>query len=165
MIDQDSIKKEFISWLENFVEVPNSKLGGWPPCPYARQARMTNKIELLFSKIENLHKDVHDSLQLLESKDVVVICFDHTTINGTDLQEFVATMNLELMERNYVILEDHPDVFEYINGVKMNFNLCGLLVISELNKLNDASLKIGANGYYDHWSKSNIDDVVSWRFR
>jgi hypothetical protein len=28
------------SWIENFVEVPHPALGGWPPCPYARKARL-----------------------------------------------------------------------------------------------------------------------------
>jgi hypothetical protein len=67
------------------------------------------------------------------------------------------------MPNNYVILEDHPAIPEYVNGVKMNFGACGLLVVQKLDQLNTASAQLKLKGYYDHWNKSAIDEVVSWR--
>jgi hypothetical protein len=69
------------------------------------------------------------------------------------------------MTHNYVILEDHPNDEEYVNGVKMNFGLAGLLVVQKLDKLNTASEQLKAKGYYDKWDQAALDQVVSWRHR
>ena len=67
------------------------------------------------------------------------------------------------MPINYVILEDHPLSPEYINGVNMNFGSCGLLLMQKLDKLNSASDQLRDKGYYKHWSKEDLDSVVTWR--
>ena len=162
-MDHAQIKQDFASWLENFVTVPNPKLGNWPPCPYAKQAWMQNKVKLLFNEDNNLENSVVQALPLLDTKEVVIVCFDHTKISGTDLQKLVVDINKKIMPK-YVILEDHPDIHEEINGVVMNFGKCGLLVISELSKLNQASDQLKKTTYYDVWTPEQIDDVVSWRY-
>jgi hypothetical protein len=68
------------------------------------------------------------------------------------------------MPTDYVILEDHPAAPEYVNGIKMNFGLCGLLVIQKLSKLNNASDKLREQGYYDHWDQKALNEVVTWRY-
>ena len=101
----------------------------------------------------------------LEDKEVVVICFDHRTVDPRYLQDFVSETNDMLMPINYVILEDHPDIPEYINGVNMNFGKCGLMIMSKLDMLNKASDQIRAKGYYDVWSQEDLDNVVTWRYK
>ena len=146
-----------------FVEKPNPMLNNWAPCPYARQARINDKIEIQYSEIDTLISTVNNSLPLLDTCDVVVICFDHTKIDAISLQEIVNNLNKKLMINNYVILEDHPDAIEYINNVHMNFKYCGLLVIQKADKLAEASLQLNTKGYYDVWSREELDSVVSWR--
>lgn len=166
MINRDDIKEKLQAWLVDFVEKPNPLLGGWPPCPYARQARVGDKIEIRFSEPDILAFDVYKSLcKLDEGKEVIIICFDHTQIGAEFTQELVTALNRELMKTNYVILEDHPNAREYINGVQMNFGHCGLLLVSKLDMLNTASAQLKAKGYYDHWTQENLDEVVTWRFK
>jgi hypothetical protein len=43
------------------------------------------------------------------------------------------------MWQDYIVLEDHPDAEEFINGAKMNFRECGLMVLQRLSKLNAAA--------------------------
>ena len=162
-MDETGIKKSLEEWLENFVEVPNPKLGDWPPCPFARQARLSNKIEIKFADFPKFDHIVNQSLADLETKDVIIICFDHEKISANILQKYVQIANQKLMPLNYVILEDHPDIIEFINEVNMNFNKCGLLILQKLNKLNQASLQLKSKGYYNYWTKEEIDNVVSWR--
>ena len=69
------------------------------------------------------------------------------------------------MPMNYVILEDHPNIVENINGVCMNFGECGLMVLQKLDKLNNASDQLREKGYYKHWSQEDLDSVVSWRYK
>jgi hypothetical protein len=161
----DNIIIKLNKWLTDYIEVPNPKLGNWAPCPYARQARINNNISIKFADVAELTQAVQESIKELESKEVVVVCFDHTNINPVELQEYVEGMNKTLIAENYVILEDHPWTPEYINGVCMNFGHCGLLVIQKLDKLNKASAQLQEKGYYKHWTKEDLDSVVSWRYK
>lgn len=163
-MDQQQIKIELDRWLVEFVEANNSLLGNWPPCPYAKAARLSGMIGIKFAAVSELVEVIRESVDSLEHKDVVVICFDHNNISPEDLQEFVSCMNKTLMPTNYVILEDHPDAPEYVNQVKMNFGHCGLLVLQRLDKLNNAADKLRGQGYYDTWDKKALDEVVTWRY-
>ena len=97
-------------------------------------------------------------------KEVVIVCFDHTKIPAAELEQIIKVYNQQvLLARNYVILEDHPDAEERVNGVHMNFGLCGLLIIQRLDKLTQASEQLRSKGYYDTWSQAELDQVVTWR--
>jgi len=163
-MNQQYIKAELDRWLVEFVEANNPQLGDWAPCPYAKAARLSGMISTKFCEVSELYDVVRESIEILEHKDVVVVCFDHHMINPVELQEVVSGMNKMLMPMNYVILEDHPDAPEYVNGVKMNFGLCGLLVLQKLSKLNTASDKLRSQGYYNTWDKKALDEVVNWRY-
>lgn len=158
-----NIKSQLDVWLKTFVEVPHPSLGKMPVCPYARQARLDNKIAIIESSFGNLVEDVERHLCVLDTKDVLVVLFDHTEIPAELLAQLVVSYNNIRMKDDYVILEDHPDAEEYVNGVKMNFGACGLLVVQKLSKLNTASDQLKAKGYYDNWDQLALDEVVNWR--
>lgn len=158
------IKTQLTEWMTTFVEQPNPALGNWAPCPYAQAARINNKISVIESSAAELTSTVNNCLSTLDKYEVIVVCFDHTQITGADCQQLVATLNEKLMQDNYVILEDHPDLTEHVAGINMNFGHCGLLVIQHLNKLNEAADKLRAAGYYTTWNQSELDEVVTWRY-
>jgi hypothetical protein len=157
------MEKEYIidklnSWMINFVEKPNPLLGDWSPCPYARQARVNNKIYIDFEV-----SDIHTLLPLLETYDVLIICYDHNKIPAEDFRKYAADLNKDLLEKNYVVLEDHPDAVECINTLIMNFGECALLLIQKRDKLSKASEQLKNSGYYSVWSEENLNEVVNWR--
>lgn len=159
-MDPIRIQEELNKWLVNFVEKPNHLLNNWPPCPYARQARLSNQILTVFDSPLNI--EIY--LNYIGQYEVVVLCFDHEKFPATQVQQFVKHSNSVLMWKDYVILDDHPDSEEYINGVKMNFGMCGLLILQSLSKLNHAEKQLKDKGYYKTWSNENLDDVVNWRY-
>ena len=165
MLDQNLIKQQLVTWMQDFVEKPNALLNNWPPCPFARQARVSNSIDIKFATIPEFADAVRESIEVLDQKEVVVICFDHTTIGVADLEKWIETTNQLLMPMNYVILEDHPDSAEFVNGVCMNFGFCGLLVLQKLDKLAQAEQQLKAKGYYDTWDQAALDSVVTWRHK
>ena len=164
-MNREYIMLELTSWMVNFVEKPNPLLGDWAPCPYARQARIGNLIEIVFSDPTELNDAVEQALPLLENKDVVIICFDHNQIESSAVEQLVEVINQKLMPHNYVVLEDHPDRIESLNTVSMNFDKCGLLLVQKLSKLNAASEQLKQKGYYDNWPAESLDYVESWRHR
>jgi hypothetical protein len=164
-MNQALLTSQLTDWLTEFVEVPNPLLNNWAPCPFARQARIKNKIAVVFCEVDKITNAVDEAKVLFPDKEVVAILFDHTKISGTQLAELVVQINDKIMSENFVILEDHPDTPELLHNVAMNFGKCGLILMSPLRLLNDASEQIRAKGYYDHWPQENIDNVVAWRFK
>lgn len=162
-MNKEQIIEDLTTWMTDFVEKPNPLLNDWAPCPFARQARMTDKIEIVFSEPRKLKDTIEKNLPVLESKDVLIVCFEHEGIHYELLKEVVRLQNAKLAKRDYVILEDHPEDPEILNGVKMNFGKCGLLLVQKLSKLNDASEQLRQKGYYDTWPEENLDAVVNWR--
>ena len=48
MLNEEQIVQDLTDWMKDFVEKPNPLLNNWAPCPYARQERITDKIEIVF---------------------------------------------------------------------------------------------------------------------
>jgi hypothetical protein len=159
-LNKDDIQLKLNQWLIDFVEKPNPLLNNWPPCPYARQARVNNKIHIVFDS----PLAIANYVSFLENYDVVVLCFNHLEFTATQIELFTRHINSILMSQDYVVLEDHPNTEEFINGVKMNFSECGLMVLQKLSKLNSAADQLQDKDYYHAWSKLNLDEVVNWRY-
>ena len=159
-MDELQIRQELEHWLTNFVEQPNPLLNNWPPCPYARQARLSNKILTVFNNPLEIARYTNQ----LDEYDVVILCFDHTKFSSKQIELFTSHVNNILMWQDYVVLEDHPESEEFVNGVKMNFGKCGLMILQRLSKLNTATEQLQGKGYYHTWSKENLDEVVKWRY-
>lgn len=166
MLNQHKITDQLYHWLKTFVEIPHPQLGNWPPCPFARQARLDSTMVVKFCEVNEFQKVIQESIQILTQKEVVVVCFDHTQINSAELQLWVEQINKSsLMPMGFVVLEDHPDYPEYVNGIKMNFNYCGLLVIQSLKKLNYHADQLRNKGYYNCWDQPALDQIVAWRYQ
>ena len=76
-MNHTEIVTSLTKWMTEFVEVPNTLLGNWPPCPYARQARINNKIEIIYSPHDIIPSTVEQNLNKLEDKDAFIVYFDH----------------------------------------------------------------------------------------
>ena len=50
MIDLEQARQDIERWIVEFVEVPNPAFAGWPPCPYARAARMKRSFDVRLGK-------------------------------------------------------------------------------------------------------------------
>jgi hypothetical protein len=162
-MDQQQIRQQLVAWLVDFVEKPNPMLNGWAPCPYAKKARATNLFDIQFATASTLATTIASAAQQLDQRDVVAVCVDHKQISAADLTNLVQQLNDQLMPQDVLLLEDHPEDVEIINGVHMNFGACAIVFVQQLSKINKASDQLRAGGYYDCWSQENLDSVVSWR--
>lgn len=163
MINREHIQQQLDQWLVNFVEANHEGLNNWPPCPYARSARLRGLIATVFAEPQQFKDAIYQGMQTLADQDVVVICFDHHNIDPQALQEFVEGINRDIMPQDFVVLDDHPHSPEYVNGVCMNFGVCGLLLLQRLSKLTDASQRLQSQGYYNAWDAKALAEVVTWR--
>jgi hypothetical protein len=162
-MNQDLIQRQLHEWLVDFVEKPNPLLNNWAPCPYARRARISGRFAIKFATVDQLISTIAEAAQELEHRDVIAVCVDPTQILPEDLEQLVSDQNQLLMPSDVLLLEDHPDSEEWVNGVKMNFGHCAIVFVQKLSMINQASEQLMSSGYYDHWSKENLDTVVTWR--
>ena len=159
MLDQTTVESSLLKWMEEFVEVPHPGLGGWPPCPFARQARLSKNIE-----IRQGQDPYNDCVSLLDydwSKEVVIFWYDD--IDPVVFINLVNCANSVLLEKDLVALEDHPATEEIIAGVKMNFGLCPIIVLQKNSKLNQSADQLKEKGYYHTWTQADVDKIVTWR--
>jgi len=162
-MDQQLIQQQLEAWLVDFVEKPNPMLNGWAPCPYARRARVTNRFDIQFAEPQDLVTVIQAAAKELHHRDVVAVCIDSSKISAEDLEQLVAEQNQLLASQDVLLLEDHPDAVEIINGVHMNFGACAIVFVQQLSKINEASEQLKNQGYYDCWSPENLNSVVTWR--
>lgn len=168
----DRLKQDIEEWVLQFVSVHNSTLGAIP-CPFAKEAILTSKIEYIEFSNAYEHISNHDYLIAIcenityhwpKNKEIAIIGCDPMLVSVKELSSAADIANNKfLRKRGYVVLEDHPNDEEIISNVVMNQGSWALLLVQSLDKLNNASNKLRKQGYYDSWSKENIDSVVSWR--
>lgn len=161
----EQLKADVSTWILDWVSQFNSTLGK-VPCPFARNALMSNQIDWVIAPDEASLESVLRSLADNGlSSEVLIIGMDRGSISADKLSSLVRYVNTSvLMPNNIVALEDHPDDSEIVNGEAMNQGTWVLVLVQALDKINQASKILEKQGYYEHWSKEAYDDVVSWRF-
>jgi hypothetical protein len=160
-MDQRQVTEKLLAWMEDFVEKPHPGLGGWPPCPFARQARLSKNIDIRHG--QDVYADCLSLLYFDWSKEVVIFWYDD--IDAESFIDDVNRANSVLLSKDIVALEDHPDIEEIIAGVKMNFGLCPIIVLQKNSKLNQSADQLREKNYYHSWSQSDLDKIVTWRYK
>ena len=78
-------------------------------------------------------------------------------------QKIAAQLNSVYMNKDIVVLEDHPKIKEVIKGVSLSNGRYILLLAQRLSKLNRFSKQLTNTKYYKNWTKKHLADVVKWR--
>lgn len=158
------MKAEIQQWIEEFVSVHNEQLQQIP-CPYAKQALIRKTIQYVPSTKITLVNKLETIAYLWDDRYEVAIFYIEDEITPEELSEVVDNFNRRFMPRDFVVLDDHPDDPEVLNGVTMNFGKAPLILLQRLSKINWAGDQLKKRGYYDNWPKENYDDVVAWRYK
>jgi hypothetical protein len=163
IMDQEQAVRDVTNWLTGFVEKPNPLLNGWAPCPYARAARMQNKIRIDIGVAPWL--DIRQlSWHGMADLDVIVKIYDP---QQWPLQRFRSEWQSAQTEfftpQGLLCLEDHPADPEIVNGVVMNQGTWALLLLQHKTKLEEAAAQLAARGYYQGWPDDYLVSVFHGR--
>ena len=160
----EQFKQDIKTWVFDWVSQHNESLGHIP-CPFAKQAILQDKIEYLWcDSLSELSITLVGLVEQGLPKDVVAIGMDPGMISPADLSMMIKQANDRwFLPSGLVALEDHPDEPEIIAGAKMNQGTWAIVLVQETAKLNAASKMLAKQGYYDNWTKEQLDDVVTWR--
>lgn len=163
--NKEEVINKLYNWMKDFLEVPNEKLGGWSLCPFANKARKNNKMYISFIDWENINEEIDKAILSLDDKEVGVLLFDPKEINNNELLVYLYDANNILMEKNYVLIMDHPDENEILNGINTHFGIAGIILVFKLDHLNNATRLLKAKGYFKYWPQDRIREGINWRFK
>ncbi len=154
-------------WINSFITKPNPVFGNLPPCPFARKAMIEDKVT--FVELPGT-ADWRTVYQLIwnfdfDSKDVLCLIAEPEHFSATQAVGIAREMNERFMQRDIVILEDHPDIEEKVKHVQLNNGHYTLFLAQSLSKLNHFSKVLEAGPYYKNWSKSYLESVKGFRER
>ena len=162
-MDLAQVKQDIAAWIENFVEVPHPQLGGWPPCPYARSARLKNSYEVCIG-IDPYFDLKNRSRWGMNDKEVIIYAYNPKDWNHRQFSVSIQSANEEyLIKNNLIALEDHPDDIEIVNGVCMNQGTYALALVQSLSDLNDKARTIAAKGFYHDWPEDYLQGLFKYR--
>lgn len=158
-----TITQDILHWIENFVEKPHPALGGWPPCPFARQARLQRKVEIIIG-IDPYYDMKSRSVQGMGDYEVIVYAYDPAVWDYTQFSTALKDANQEfLLCRDLLALEDHPGDPEMVKGISMNQGTYALAMVQSLSKLDTASAQMHNKGFYDSWPEDYLEQLFQHR--
>jgi hypothetical protein len=154
-------KIDVLLWITGFVERPNAQLDGWPPCPYARKARLDGQFD-----IRQGGEDVVKDLCNIDLGELMVIAYiyERDLFTAAEFNQAVRQLNQDyLLKRNLIALADHPDDVETVKGVIMNQGTWPIVFVQPLDKLNHFAKLIAGKGYYDGWPEEYLEGLFEGR--
>lgn len=156
-------KQDIEQWLINFVEVNNSNLNGWPPCPYARAARLRGSIDIRIG-IDPWYDLAQFSNSGIGNWEVVVFVYDPKLWDPKIFSVSVDTANQQfLTTKDLIALEDHPGDPEWVNGVCMNQGTWALVLCQRLTDLDRRASSLAEQNFYQGWPAKYLENLFRHR--
>ena len=153
------------SWIKHFVTKPNAVFGNLPPCPFAQKAIIENKVKFIELDGVASYPTLYQHILEADFEEIDVLCMiaQPDQFTASETEKLAKDLNGYFMNRDVVVLEDHPDTPESVKGVKLNNGHYILFLAQSLSKLNRFSKILEAGPYYKNWSKSYLESVKGFR--
>lgn len=162
-MDLKQIKQDILSWSENFLEIPHAALGNWSPCPYARRARLNHQVDIRLGT-DPYHDLKELAAQGLGSAQVVIFAYDPKTQLREQFADQLERANRDfLLAGDLIVLEDHPEDPEIVNGVCMNQGTYALAMCQSLSDLDIKARMMATKGFYHTWPEQYLQDLFQHR--
>lgn len=140
-------------WIFDALSKKNNVFNNLPPCPFAKQAWVENKVYLKHEQDPNIAEDQ----ELLKSYEVIIYVYDPTKIDSDTLSNLAKALS----NQEIVALEDHPSHIEEIQGISLNNGEYALILVQLRSKLEQARKALEATGYYKNWPTDYLNEVLS----
>ena len=162
-MDIEQVKKDIEDWIVNFVEVPHPALGGFPPCPYARSARLKNSYQV-FLGTDPYFDLKHRARHGIGNSEVMIYAYDPAEWSHELFASSLDQANQDfLLAADLLALEDHPHDVEMINGVCMNQGTYALALVQSVSDLDAKAQLMARKGFYDTWPEDYLQALFQHR--
>ena len=162
-MDIATVTRDIESWITNFLEVPHPVLGGFPPCPYARSARLKQSYSIVLGTDPLQDLKIRADLGL-QGREVWIYVYDPVQCSHAQLSHAIDQANQEfLLANDLLALEDHPTDVENVNGVIMNQGTYALALVQGLSDLDHKARLMARQGFYDTWPDAYLKELFQYR--
>jgi hypothetical protein len=162
-MDLETVKHDIEQWIVNFVEVPHPALGGFPPCPYARSARM-KKSYSVYIGVDPYYDLKNRARWGMGDQEVIIYAYDPQEWPHELFAASIQSANTEHLLRNDILaLEDHPADQEMVNGVCMNQGTYALALVQSVSDLNAKAEVMASKGFYHGWPEEYLTGLFQHR--
>lgn len=142
----EEFTNKFLAWTEETIEA--KKLDGFPICPYAKRARLTNKIQFIDSRDDTASFETFD-----KSRYEIGICY-----LGDDADiSLIEPVLRELKEKN-------PDLLYFTSTptsghFAQNFTKCVFIQLT--GDILEKRKQLHATDYYKSWPEAYYQSIIS----
>ena len=162
-MDINTVTRDILKWSETFVEVPHPALGGWPPCPFARQARLRGTVGVFIGRDPYFDLESR-AAQGMQQYEVVIYAYDPSEWTRDIFSPRLQAANRDfLLAADLIVLEDHPDDVEDVNGVIMNQGQYALSLVQSLSDLDQRARQMAHKGFYHDWPEDYLQGLFENR--
>jgi hypothetical protein len=159
----ETVKQDIENWIVNFVEVPHPALGGFPPCPYARSARLKRSYQV-FLGTDPYYDLKHRARHGIGLSEVIIYAYDPDEWSHELFASSLDQANREfLLSADLLALEDHPHDVEIVNGVCMNQGTYALALVQSVSDLNAKAQLMASKGFYHTWPEDYLQALFQHR--
>jgi len=156
------VRTKISDWVNNTLSKPNPVFNNLPACPYAKQAWIENKVEVFaYSNWIDAYSKLISMDYEFDQKDVYIFAFPADNITPEQLTNTLDKLTSSWQKDWIVVLEDHPDELEQVQGFNLNFGEQCLLLVQARNKLAQARTDLEEKGYYKNWTEQYRKEVHS----
>jgi hypothetical protein len=160
-------------WSKDFLEVPNVKLNGLPPCPYAAKAWSDDKVMFSINTgLEGLRYEV----EIFDSHDYDIIVWAEEDMPDMDyLDGWCDGMNeaLSVAGMDMHLMVFHPEYdavdagldFLVDDGITSDELEYCMVFVQKLSPLDEAALSLEKSGYYENFPDDVYESLVLDRRR
>lgn len=157
------MESDIKNWILEKLSTEHEIFNNLPACPFAKQALLDNKIEIVSVTDSSEFVAEMDAFtrEWPENIDVLVLGCSPSSITPEELSTLAETANdTFLKERDFLALEDHPDYKEYVGNFQVNEGNWALILLQKKSKVINARKILEKRGYYKFWDKEYFKEVV-----
>lgn len=155
------IVREFTKHIIDFVEQPHAMLANLPVCPFARKARLENRIQ--FEVMNLTHEGILALVPSFVAKSELdlMMCIHprKDNLSSTEVDRLAERLNQTLLAMNLIALGGHPEDRFNIDGLYTRRDPYPNIQIIRADVGERAHQSIKESGYYERWTESNLLNI------
>lgn len=160
-MDDKDVIQELVEWQIRVVEKSNPAFSGMPVCPFAKKARVDNKIrwEVVRFQVNEPLDRIAGLLASFDPKahDTMIIVNPDKTFGDEEFCEWLETVLRPFaQDMGLDMFGGHPDEEWEIAGFKVGWPF-PCLIAGTLEHFGATSVKLMKSRYYDKFSQANLD--------
>lgn len=165
---ESEVIRTMIEHIQTFLEKANPIFSGLPVCPFAKKARLENKILYQvypFSAQASLNTDPAFARLISEfaaqnrHEVLLIIHPDPLAITAEQTRQLVKNLAQELSEKQLVAFGGHPDDNFNIQGLHTRREPYPNLTIQSEQLVRERSQLLSKTSYYANWSTENLSQI------